>query len=105
MQGYHTNTEDAGSLGYNSVCLITSRIGWVFKEKSVFLFKEKSERILLSIPQSGKKKKKVKTFRWDHMLQIQTSSWHLNRFPDGSKIGSTVVKYRGEAHCYTVHFN
>ena len=29
MQGYHTNTEDTGSLGYNSVCYITSRIGWV----------------------------------------------------------------------------
>ena len=29
MQGYHTNTEDTGSLlGYNSVCYITSRIGW-----------------------------------------------------------------------------
>ena len=29
MQGYHTNKEDTGSLGYNSVCYITSRIGWV----------------------------------------------------------------------------
>ena len=29
MQGYHTNTEDTGSLGHNSVCYITSRIGWV----------------------------------------------------------------------------
>ena len=29
MQGYHTNTEDTGSLGYNSVCYITSRNGWV----------------------------------------------------------------------------
>ena len=29
MQGYHTNTEDTGSYGYNSVCYITSRIGWV----------------------------------------------------------------------------
>ena len=29
MQGYHTHTEDTGSLGYNSVCYITSRIGWV----------------------------------------------------------------------------
>ena len=28
MQGHHTNTEDTGSLGYNSVCYITSRIGW-----------------------------------------------------------------------------
>ena len=26
---YHTNTEDTGSLGYNLVCYITSRIGWV----------------------------------------------------------------------------
>ena len=29
MQGHHTNTEDTGSLGYNSVCYITSRIAWV----------------------------------------------------------------------------
>ena len=29
MQGYHTNIEDTGSLCYNSVCYITSRIGWV----------------------------------------------------------------------------
>ena len=29
MQRYHTNPEDTGSLGYNSVCYITSRIGWV----------------------------------------------------------------------------
>ena len=30
MQGYHTNnTEDTGSLDYNSVCYITSRIEWV----------------------------------------------------------------------------
>ena len=32
----------------------------------------------------------VKTFRWDHRLQIQTSSYHLNGFPDGSNIGSAV---------------
>ena len=29
MQGYHTNTEGTGSLGYNSACYITSMIGWV----------------------------------------------------------------------------
>ena len=29
MQGYRTKTEDAGSLDYNSICYITSRIGWV----------------------------------------------------------------------------
>ena len=28
----------------------------------------------------------AKTFRWDHRLQTQTSSWHLNGFPDGSNI-------------------
>ena len=32
MQGYRTNTEYTGSLGYNSVCYITSRIGWVSLE-------------------------------------------------------------------------
>ena len=30
----------------------------------------------------------------------KASSWHLNGFPDGSNIGST-VQCRGEAHCYT----
>ena len=29
MQGYHTKTEDTESLDYNSICYITSRIGWV----------------------------------------------------------------------------
>ena len=29
MQGYHTDTEDTGSLGYNLVCYNTSRIGCV----------------------------------------------------------------------------
>ena len=29
MQGYRTKTEYMESLGYNSVCYITSRIGWV----------------------------------------------------------------------------
>ena len=29
MQGYHTKTEDRGSLDYNPICYITSRIGWV----------------------------------------------------------------------------
>ena len=29
MQGYHTNTEDTGSLDYNSMCYITSRTVWV----------------------------------------------------------------------------
>ena len=29
MQGYRTNTEYTGSLGYNSVCYITSTIRWV----------------------------------------------------------------------------
>ena len=29
MQGYRTHTEYLGSLGYNSVCYDTSRIGWV----------------------------------------------------------------------------
>ena len=29
MQGSRTNIEYTGSLGYNSVCNITSRIGWM----------------------------------------------------------------------------
>ena len=32
----------------------------------------------------------------------KTSSWHLNGFPDGSNIGST-VQCRGETHRYAVH--
>ena len=29
MQGCHIKTEDTGRLDYNSICYITSRIGWV----------------------------------------------------------------------------
>ena len=54
MQGYCTNTEYTGNLGYNSVCYITSRIRWAFKEKSVY-------------PVMGEKQNK--TFRWDQRLQ------------------------------------
>ena len=45
---------------------------WNHRLQRHVMFKEKSERIcldLLSIPQSGGKN--VKTFRWDHSLQIQ----------------------------------
>ena len=41
-----------------------------------------------NIPHRGKN---VKTLsRWDQRLQRQNLSWHLNGFPDGSNIGSTV---------------
>ena len=58
---------------------------------SLSFFKEKSERIeldLLGIPQSGKKMSK----RLGGIIgcKNKTSSWHLNGFPDGSNIGSTV---------------
>ena len=43
--------------------------------------------------------KKVKTFRSDHRLQRQISSWHLNGFPDGSNIGRTDLRT-----AYLVHF-
>ena len=33
--------------------------------------------------------------------KYKTSSWHINGFPDGNNIGST-VSCRGEAHRYTV---
>ena len=36
MQGYHTKTEDTGSLDYNSICYITSRIGWVSVDEGDF---------------------------------------------------------------------
>ena len=49
-----TNTEYTGSLGYNSVCYIISRIRWVVKEKSEQMY-----------PVMGGKK----TFRWDQRLQ------------------------------------
>ena len=29
MPEYHTKTDDTGSFDYNSICYITSRIGWV----------------------------------------------------------------------------
>ena len=38
MQGYRTITEYTGSLGYNSVCYITSRIGWV-SLKGIFRYR------------------------------------------------------------------
>ena len=41
------HTEYTGSLGYNSVCYITSRIRWMFKEKSEQMY-----------PVVGEKKKK-----------------------------------------------
>ena len=47
----YKHTEYTGSLGYNSVCYITSRIRWVFKEKSEHMY-----------PVMGGKKN---TFRWD----------------------------------------
>ena len=36
--------------------------------------------------------------------KYKTSSWHLNRFPDGNNIGLT-VKCRGEAQRYIVHLH
>ena len=34
----------------------------------------------------------VKTLRWDHRIGCRNkTSWHLNGFPGGSNIGSTVV--------------
>ena len=41
-------------------------------------------------PVMGEKMSKRLPGRWDQRLQIQTSSWHLNRFPDADNIGSTV---------------
>ena len=38
MQGYRTNTEDTGSLGYISVCYITPRMGWV-SLKGIFRYR------------------------------------------------------------------
>ena len=38
-----------------------------------------------------------------YRLQIQTSPWHLNGFPGGSNIGSTVC--RGETHRCAVHLH
>ena len=49
----YKHTEYTGSLGYNSVCNITSRTRWVYKEKSEQMY-----------PVMGKKNPK-KTLRWD----------------------------------------
>ena len=49
----YKHTEYTGSLGYNSVCYITSRIRWVFKEKSEPMYPVVGEKM----------------FRWDQRLQ------------------------------------
>ena len=69
------------------------------------MFKEKIELThldLLGIPQPGGKN--VKTLRWIIGCKDKTSPWHLNGFPHGSNIGST-VSCRGEARRYTVHLH
>ena len=57
---------------------------------------------LLNIPQSGGKMSK----RLGGIIgcKYKASSWHLNGFPDGSNIRST-VKCRGETHRYAVHLH
>ena len=61
-----------------------------------------STPFFLSIPQSGGEMSKrlggIIVGRKDRI-----SSWHLNGFPDGSDIGST-VSYRGETHRYIVRY-
>ena len=54
------------------------------------LFKEKirARLDLLSIPQSGEKMSK--RLGGITGCKYKTSSWHLNGFPEGNKIGSTV---------------
>ena len=54
------------------------------------------EKKSLNIPQSGGKMSK--TCSWDHRLQRQNLLWHLNGFPDGSDIGSTVVVHSHIQH-------
>ena len=46
MQGYRTNTKDTGSLGYNSVCYTTSRIGWVSLKE---IYRYKCRRVCLFV--------------------------------------------------------
>ena len=69
MQGYCTNTEYTGSLGYNSVCYITSRIRWVLKKK-----KKKNQNRCTWYPVMGEK-----TFRWDQRLQSFHVVSHIQR--------------------------
>ena len=33
---------------------------------------------------------RLNTMEWPQRLQYKTSSWHINGFPNGSNIGSTV---------------
>ena len=40
----------------------------------------------------------------DIVYKYTTSSWHLNGFPNGSNLGST-VSCRGETHRDTIHLN
>ena len=63
----------------------------------LFFLGSKTHQDLLSIPGII-----VKTFTvgWIKGCKYRSSSWHLNGFPDGNSIGSTVL-CRGEAHRYT----
>ena len=71
MQGYCTNTEYTGSLGYNSVCYITSRIRWVLKKKK----KKKIRTDVPGIRLWGKKR----LGGWDQRLQSFHVVSHIQR--------------------------
>ena len=62
-----------------------------YKEKTAIMVVKKkitTHLDLLSIPQSGGKN--VKRLRGIIGFKYKTSSWHLNGFPYGGNIGSTV---------------
>ena len=103
MQGYQTKTEDTISLDYNSICYITSRIGWV-SMKGVFKYTCRRDPGKLynnylkknqSTPRpsehppvmGGKMSKRLGGIKG---CKYKTSSWHSNRFPDADNIGLTV---------------
>ena len=58
---------------------------------------------LLSIPQSGGGGCQ-NVYMGSKAVNTKPLPWHLNGFPDGNNIGST-VQCRGEARRYTVHLN
>ena len=93
MQGYRTNTEDTGSLGYNSVCYVTSRIGWV-SLKGIYRYRLDVDTTLenCTIPYTYLTKDQPPPSNLDQPpAKHGTPSWHLNGLPDGSNIGCVCV--------------
>ena len=92
MQGYRTNTEYTGSLGYNLVFYITSRIGWV-SLTGIFRYNRcrRNPGILRKItPRLVIYLLGIKTFRRDQRLQLHNFFMVFKRVPRWDNIGLTI---------------